>query len=346
LMLIQTDNVARARQVAEAFARDHPESSVGLQTLAIALTADGRLDEGRGAFERAFGLDPGNFSALIGQRNVAVLQERWNDAAAVNATIGETATPFQQFARSNGAAQLALVRGRSAAALAEMDRVTRIERLSSTQRALARNRLAYLLTREGKPALALAQAELAAAEGRNRDSEFESLQLLAIAQAAAGRVADAEKTVALLESRARVLPSDRELRRVHWARGEIALIRGDAASAVADLTRAVSMLPVRGTPVGPPSSRPELLLAAARANIKAGRDAEAAALLERVQAGQERIFRLDSWVRSFYLLGQTYERLGDRSRATAQYRRFLEFWRDGDMERGWVADAEQKTRGQ
>ena len=54
---------------------------------------------------------------------------------------------------------------------------------------------------------------------------------------------------------------------------------------------------------------------------------------------------MDSYVRSFYLLGQTYERLGDTSRAAAQYARFLAFWRDGDMERGWVADAEKKVRG-
>ena len=220
LMLIQTDNVTRARQIAEAFARSHPDSAVGLQTLAIALTADGQLDDGRRAFERAAALDPGNFAALVGQRNVAVLQERWDDAAAVNAPGADAATPFQQFARSNGASQLALVRGRGAAALAAMERATRIEKLPSTQRAIARNRVAHLLLREGKPTLALAQAELAMAEARNRDAEFESLQFLAIAQAAAGKLPDAEKTVVLLETRARILPSDREMRRVHWARGE------------------------------------------------------------------------------------------------------------------------------
>ena len=36
---------------------------------------------------------------------------------------------------------------------------------------------------------AVAQAELAVADGRNRDPEFESLHLLSTAQAAAGRLA-------------------------------------------------------------------------------------------------------------------------------------------------------------
>ena len=264
LMLIQTDNVPRARQIAEAFARSHPESAVGLQTLAVALTADGQLDDGRRAFERAAALDPGNFQVVIGQRSVALLQERWDEAAAVNATVA-TASPFLQFARSVGTSQLALRRGRGAEALAAMEGATRIERLPSTQRAIARNRVAHLLLREGKPALALAQAELAVAEGRNRDSEFESLQLLAIAQAAAGRLPDAEKTVASLETRARILPSDREMRRVHWARGEIALIRGDSSTAAAELARAVSMLPVTGNP-----RRPSLATAGTAAGRGAG----------------------------------------------------------------------------
>ena len=73
------------------------------------------------------------------------------------------------------------------------------------------------------------------------------------------------------------------------------------------------------------------MLSAAVANIKAGRDAEAAALLERLQSGQERIFRMDSYVRSFFLRAQIHERRGDAAAARAQYTRFLGFWRGGDF---------------
>lgn len=58
--------------------------------------------------------------------------------------------------------------------------------------------------------------------------------------------------------------------------------------------------------------------------------------------GWERQFDLDAWARSFYLLGQIYERRGDNAWARAQYARFVDLWRDGDLERGWVADAQTK----
>jgi tetratricopeptide (TPR) repeat protein len=254
-------------------------------------------------------------------------------------------TPFAQFVGLNGASQLSLLRGRGQAALADLERGTRIEGLPSTQRSASRNRMVEVLLRQGKGAAAAAQAELAVAEARNRVTEFESLQLLAIAQAAAGKPADAEKTVAVLETRARVLPgSVREIRRVHWARGEIAMLRSDAGTAVKELTAAVAMLPPRGAPAPPARAHADLMLAAAAANIKAGRDAEAAALLERLQSGQERTFRLEPYVRSFYLLGQIYERRGDTVRARVQYERFLGFWRDGDLERGWVDAADKKLK--
>jgi hypothetical protein len=47
-------------------------------------------------------------------------------------------------------------------------------------------------------------------------------------------------------------------------------------------------------------------------------------------------------LRSFYLLGQIFDRRGDTARAREQYRRFVQFWRDGDLERGWIAEAQKK----
>jgi hypothetical protein len=80
----------------------------------------------------------------------------------------------------------------------------------------------------------------------DRDQEFETLQLLAIAQAASGRTAESDKTLARLESRIAVVPSDREKRRPHWARGQIALNRGDTARAATEYAEALRTLPVHG----------------------------------------------------------------------------------------------------
>ena len=80
---------------------------------------------------------------------------------------------------------------------------------------------------------------------------------------------------------------------------------------------------------------------AAIANLKAGRDAESAELFERLQSGYERLTAMESYARSLFLLGQIYERRGDTARARDRYRRFVQFWRDGDLERGWVAEAQK-----
>ena len=75
------------------------------------------------------------------------------------------------------------------------------------------------------------------------------------------------------------------------------------------------MLPVQGPPLGPPPLHPVLWFAAATANLEAGLDDEAAKLFQRLQSGHERSFDLDAYGRSFYLLGQIYERRNDATRA-------------------------------
>ena len=47
-------------------------------------------------------------------------------------------------------------------------------------------------------------------------------------------------------------------------------------------------------------------------------------------------------MRSFYFLGQIYDKQGHRDKARDSYRKFVEFWKDGDIDRDKVADAQQK----
>ena len=129
---------------------------------------------------------------------------------------------------------------------------------------------------------------------------------------------------------------------MHWARGQIALDRDDTATAVTEFRIAVGMLPPHGPVIGPPSSVASLLYAAAVANLKAGKDADAAPLLERLQKSHDLVFDTDAYARSYYLLAQIYERRKEDGRARDQYTRFVDLWRDGDMERGWVAEAQKK----
>ncbi|MEO5897149.1 MAG: protein kinase [Vicinamibacterales bacterium] len=344
-MLVEIGNLPRAREVTDDFLRRYPENPVSLRMLGATLIAEGRLDEAKAAFEKSEALDPVDFSARIGRRTVALLQQRWADARAVNEAMERSPVPFQRFQGFIGDAYVASALGKGQATVEAFARAAAVPGLARQPRASARNRIATALLIQGNLKAALAQAELAIVDARTRDNEFLTLQLMAIAQAGTGRQADAAKTLALLESGAKALPGEREVRRVHWTRGEMALLQGDTVSAVAELNKAVAMLPPHGQPTGPPISHGTLWYAAALAHLKGGRDSEAAPLLERLQSGDERVQAMDAWARSFYLLGQIYERRGDAARARDQYAHFLTLWRDGDLERGWIAEAQKKVGG-
>jgi tetratricopeptide (TPR) repeat protein/TolB-like protein/predicted Ser/Thr protein kinase len=343
-VLIRTDNVVRAREIAEEFSAHHPDSSVGLRMLGGALIAAGRLDDARSAFEKSTAVDALDFGARIGQRSVAIQQARWGDAAAVDRVFAQSQSPFERFLSAIGEATIAAAHGQGDAAVSWLDRAARIDGLAPVPRAAARNRSAQMLLRAGRPAVALGQAELALADARGRDPEFETLRLLAIAQARVGRHADSEKTIAQLTARAKALPGEAEMRGVHWARGEIALARGDAAAAATELGTAVASLSVHGPVLGPPSPHPDLWYTAALAFVKAGRDADAVPLLDRLTSWYERVYAMDDYARGLYLLAEIHERRGEGARAREQYARFVDLWRDGDLNPDWVAEAEKKLR--
>jgi tetratricopeptide (TPR) repeat protein len=207
------------------------------------------------------------------------------------------------------------------------------------------NGLGRLLIRRGNAPAAVSQAQQALVDSRGLDQEFESLRILTVAQAGSGRLADSQKTLALLEARATIVPSGREARRVRWTRGLAALMAGDTATAATELAKATEMLPPYGHVIGPPTDHADLWFDASWANVKAGRDNDAAKWLERLQKGFERLDSPDAYARSFYMLGQIYERRGDSTHAREQYARFLDLWRDGDAEREWVAEAQRKVAG-
>ena len=333
----------RALAIAEDVVRRHPTSALAYQTHGLYLISAGRYSEARQAMEKSLSINPRSFVPRLGLLSAALAERRWSDLEREIAALRQSDDPFQRMLGAGVSADLALIRGRGQSALAQFEQITQAS-IAPTDRAAYRGRIAAILVRMGRPGEAVVQAEGAVAEGRGTESEFETLETLAIAQAAARRFADAEKTIALLESRASILPSPRETRRVLVARGELARARGDKATALAELRKAESMLPPYGPPLGPASTHAQVWLASGMAAIDAGEDAAAARTLERLQGGHERVFDLDAWTRSFFLLGRIYERQGQRDKAREQFSAFLDLRRDGDMDREWIAEAEKKVK--
>ena len=60
---------------------------------------------------------------------------------------------------------------------------------------------------------------------------------------------------------------------------------------------------------------------------------------QRAIEARPHIFDPVAYVRSHFYLGQIFEDLGDDEQAAQYYRRFLDFWADGDMDRERVEEA-------
>ena len=59
-------------------------------------------------------------------------------------------------------------------------------------------------------------------------------------------------------------------------------------------------------------------------------------------SGYERARSPIEYVRSFYFLGRIYEQQGDAAKSREAYRRFVGYWKDGDLDRDRIAEAQKK----
>ena len=77
--------------------------------------------------------------------------------------------------------------------------------------------------------------------------------------------------------------------------------------------------------------------------IAAGRPGDALPWFQKVaDSGSEHFGEPVEFVRSFYFLGRIYEQQGDMTKARDAYRRFVGYWKDGDLDRDRIAEAQRK----
>jgi tetratricopeptide (TPR) repeat protein len=138
---------------------------------------------------------------------------------------------------------------------------------------------------------------------------------------------------------ANAVPGNRDKRRALHAAGRIALDRKDLNAAIQELKKAEAMLPLTNVP-GPPPAHVPIWFDLGSALWQAGNADEASIRFQRiVDSTTLRTSYPAAFVRSLYFLGEISERRGDRAAAATYYRRFLEFWGDGDLDRDRVAHA-------
>ncbi len=215
-----------------------------------------------------------------------------------------------------------------------------------SERGSTLNYAAHVPLEQGQAARSLELAERARMEGKGDFPEWEALHITALAQAKLDRRTDSERTAQELWNKAEALPTQKERRRYHHLQGELALARGDTSHALGELQRAQSMLTPRALPQRLTSRRPQhvpIWFSLASAHMVAGDEEEAAEWFQQIiESTTERVEWPIPYVRSFYFLGQIHENRGEMEKAREYYRRFYEYWKDGDMDRERVEEARKK----
>jgi tetratricopeptide (TPR) repeat protein/TolB-like protein/predicted Ser/Thr protein kinase len=337
-------DIGRGEQLLRNYTRQNPDVAAGWLTLGMFLTTINNADRAAEALDKAAALAPADLRIQNERRAVFVLQDRWSDAETIDRRLRDSPDLTLRWAGNLNLADDALYHGRSALALRSFDNaLSTVASADSEASAIIRTVMSHALVVVGHPAQAVGQAERAAQESKN--AAFSALIQLALAQQRLGHTADATRTAAEASRRATLL-GPRERRRALALQGMLELERGEIAPSTRNLAEAEKTLPrVIGGPPGLGQHVP-IWFALGSAQLAAGHVAEATVRFQKIiDAGRMRVVFPIEFVRSWYYLGQIAEKQGDRAKAAECYRRFLQYWGDGDLDRDKVADARKKLAG-
>ncbi|MEE9263198.1 MAG: tetratricopeptide repeat protein, partial [Vicinamibacteria bacterium] len=330
-------------EVLEGYLELYPDSAEGHRNLGAHFANWGRLDEALDAYDKAASLAPAGVGPKLGRRNVFVLREQWKEADAIHRELMASADPFRRWQGATGFARTELYRGRSGAALEFLEQGAGAYEQPGLNSAIAHLVTADVLIQIGEGARALVEAQKAQRAGKEFWPEWWALLGMARAQAVMGRWEDAEESAREFARLTESFPGETAKRDHRWLTGEMALIRGDTATALEELRQAASMLPARGL-LGPPPPHVPIWFSLASAHLAAGNELEAAEWFRRIAGStKEHLAFPIRYVRSFYFLGRIHENRGEMDKAREYYQRFLDLWRDGDMERERVIEALDKV---
>ena len=336
----------RGLELASVFVKRYPENSAAHYILGTILLGLNRPEDAVREFAQAILLDGNNTLPVIGRAVAQGMREDWAAVAEVGNTLWRSPDESRRW---NGALihyVASLYQGKSAEAQQWAERAATAYKAPGNFSANARTAEAQVYLAQGRTDLAVNASARAVAEGKGTLNERAALITYANVLATAGRQGDAAAAIASLKSLSEPLAPERDARGVNLAQGFTAFARGDHAAAIRALTDAQAALTPRmaNPTVATVGSQHVLIWATlGQALFDAGRAAEALPWFERVAtSGTEHIRQPIPYVRSFYFLGRIYELQGNAAKSREAYKRFVGYWKDGDLDRDRVAEAQRK----
>jgi tetratricopeptide (TPR) repeat protein/TolB-like protein/predicted Ser/Thr protein kinase len=330
----------KAYTVLQEYVQANPTVQRGHFGLGNVFAAWGKWDEAVAEFDKATALEPANPDAMSRKRDVYIATERWQEVDAINQKLLQSSDARWKFDALMSQATGQLYKGRFTDALRLYDAAaTSVGPRGSPQSAAARMSIAGMLMDHGQPATALVSAERAIADegGIGGATPFGALNLAFQAHTRLGHKSEAATIEEDLARQRNLLPSDALKQTIqHSQAAWLARERRETTRAIEEYRQAEALLRHGQLNAG-------LRFELGSTYLDGGNHAEAAAQFDRiVKGGTQRVNNPTEFVRSLYFLGQISERKGERDKARDYYRRFVQYWGDGEMDRDRVADAKKK----
>ena len=315
-----------ARQVMMSALNDYPDHTGFYGRSALIRACQGEYDLALDEVEKAISLsrDRGPF-ALKG--DIFHLKENFSEAE--NAYKKFT----MDFATTVGFVKLYLIQGKFEELRAILERVQALQ-----------IPLAHLYLKTGEFDMALRGFDKMLDDAVKNDKVTGQILMLykkGLAYLGLKSVSDAQRNAEELRELIRESPFKKMIRYYQHLMGMIELERENYPKAIDYFQKAISLLPY--TIDGNREYRPLFINSLAEAYYKAGDLAKALEEYKRIASLTfSRIWDGDIYAKSFYMMGMIYERMGRKAKATENYGRFLELWKDADLGIPEIIDARKR----
>jgi tetratricopeptide (TPR) repeat protein/predicted Ser/Thr protein kinase len=327
----------------EEYVRENPANAAGHRNLAGHLTASGRYDEALEALQEAASIDPANFELGEQVCNLHLLRGDWSAVESKAEELRERSDPFQRM-RAEGCDALRLMYlGRTREAHArQQELIASLPESPGFRRQMLEYEVRTLYTLGEYDETLEVAGTLIDLGNEVPDAAISGHVLSALVQTRRGDVAAAERHLEQIEGFMQALPEEQQQVLHALFEGLFAGARADWPAAIAGLSHAEEAL---GPGFGAVSTDYSLVRSElARACEAAGRPDDAIAALRRItDSGVQRLITPLEYVRSLYHLGRLYEERGEVEAAQDHFRRFLEHWDQGDVDRDLVEDARRRV---
>jgi serine/threonine protein kinase/tetratricopeptide (TPR) repeat protein len=328
--------------VLRGFAGEQPDSVAAQLNLANYLVGLGEAEEALRVVEVAERLDPGNLEAARVRWAAHALKGDWAQARQELTALEVADSPFDRWTAGLLRASELATHGRVAEATAVLERTAAAAEGVGPLPAQARLFLANYKLRTGQARDGLSLARRVAADENADDAAVYGHLVAACALALLDRDRESAEEWEAFSSRLGAWPAPIARRdRMGWG-AYLQYLHGEYEDALAGLREVEPMLPRESVIIGDNN----LIVywdAVARSHLALGRPAEAETWFRRVaEADSERLTAPLIYARTFYELGRILEDRGEHAGAREHYRRFVELWGEGDVDREEIAEARRK----